>query len=348
MYSPAEKYDLLVGDFNYTLTNKMKEEGNHVTKDEDGDVPEWMGHCHGWSAASINEPRPTKTVNITAADGKTVISFYPEDIKALATAFWAATKYETAFLGSRCEYSDFSEIPSDNETGLWEDYQCFTVNPASLVIAMANQLGIKKKSLVYDPDSNGEIWNQPVYGYNMTYFNPLTKKDGELAESKISMKQLREAIENASRSSNSTHASDSNSSLRFLADNTTNENTTNTTNSNTTITNTTTNTTSTNTTTNTTSTNTTTNATTTNTTNSNTTTPNNTTPNSNTTNSTTNTNTTTNTTTGNNTNTTIDSHTEVEDLVSSEDLKMYKFLSRKAASKTSSIMGVEMIVRFVF
>ena len=193
MYSPSEKYDLLVGDYDYTLTNKMKDEGNHMQKDENGDVPEWMGKCHGWTPASINEPRPIHTVNITAADGKTVISFYPEDIKALATVFWAEAKFETKFLGDRCNYADFSQIPSDKETGLWDDYSCFTVNPATLVTVLANQIGVKKKSLIYDPDSTGEIWNQPIFGYSISYFHPITKNTGELKDSKLDYSQLNDS-----------------------------------------------------------------------------------------------------------------------------------------------------------
>jgi len=190
MYSPAEKYDLLVGDLDYTLTNKMKEEGNYMSKDSDGDVPGWMGKCHGWTPASINEKRPVIAVNLTAADGETVITFYPEDIRALATGYWAEAKYETSFLGSRCEYADFSTIPSDNRTGLWDDYSCFTVNPATLVIVLANQLGIRKKALIYDPDSNGQIWNQPVYGYSLSFFNPATGSSASYNDASINLTTL--------------------------------------------------------------------------------------------------------------------------------------------------------------
>jgi len=51
---------------------------------------------------------------------------------------------------------------------------------------------LKKKSLVYDPDSNGEIWNQPVYGYNFTFFHPLTLEQGLLHESRVEYSVLLE------------------------------------------------------------------------------------------------------------------------------------------------------------
>lgn len=194
VYSPSEKYDLLVGDLAYTLTNSAKAEGERMSKDENGDVAGWMGKCHGWTPASINEPRPVKSVSLTAADGVTVITFYPEDIKALATLFWAEAQYTTKFLGSRCNYKNFTDIPSDSETGLWDDYSCFTVNPATLTITIANQIGLRKKNLIFDPDSNGQIWNQPVFGYSMSYFNPITNVPGQLEESKVSMLNISENL----------------------------------------------------------------------------------------------------------------------------------------------------------
>jgi len=173
-YSPSEKYDLLVGDYNFTLTNKMKQEGNYVVKDEDGDVPEWMGICHGWAPASYLYKAPVKAAKVMAADGKTMIEFLPDDIKALATLFWAETRYKTRFMGGRCKYTDIKEIPSDPETGIWEEDTCYSVNPASFMIVLGNQIEIRRKNLVFDPEINGEIWNQPVYGYRLRYYNLLT------------------------------------------------------------------------------------------------------------------------------------------------------------------------------
>jgi len=192
VYSPAEKYDLLVGDLDFTLTNTEKSEGDTVQKDPNGDVAGWMGHCHGWTPASYLLPKPVKSVKITAADGKTNITFYPEDIKALATIFWAEAKFTTKFLGSRCNYKDLSSVPKDSATGLWDDYKCFTVNPATLTLAMGNQIGIRQKNLIYDPDSNGQIWNQPVFAYEMNYFNPVSGDSGDYSSSKITMAQVKE------------------------------------------------------------------------------------------------------------------------------------------------------------
>src|SRR5690606_32180514 len=67
--SPAEKYDLLVGDKAGTLTQTMWREGA-VYWNEHGDVETWMGYCHGWAAASFLLPRPTKTVYLKDSTGE--------------------------------------------------------------------------------------------------------------------------------------------------------------------------------------------------------------------------------------------------------------------------------------
>jgi len=190
VYSAAEKFDLLVGDLNYTLTNAMKDEGKAYAVD--GDFASWMGYCHGWTPASINEPRPVKTVNLTAADGKTVISFYPEDVRAYATVYWANARFDTSFLGSRCDSESDLNNPSykDNSTGLWDEYHCFSLNPASLLIVLGNQLGIRGKSFIYDRGVTGQVWNQPVVGYEISYYNPLTTgyhAAGEFNTSKVNI-----------------------------------------------------------------------------------------------------------------------------------------------------------------
>jgi hypothetical protein len=194
-YSPSEKYDFLVGDYDYTLTNMMKAEGYYVKRDPDGDVAGWMGICHGWSPASYMEKRPQQSVKLLASDGVTEVEFLPDDIKALVTLFWAEGNYTTKFIGSNCRYENRDEIPSDPETGLWTDPNCFSLSPAALTIAMANQIGIKKKNLIFDPDSNGEIWNQPVYSYEMNYFHLLksetyNRTSTTLTNSKVSVSDL--------------------------------------------------------------------------------------------------------------------------------------------------------------
>jgi len=190
--SCAEKYDFLVGDYTYTLTNAFKNVGASDI-DSTGDVPEWIGYCHGWSPASYTYKRPTKVVTLTASDGKTQVPFLQEDIKALATIYWAQANYYTRIAGNLCDYGDNeSAIPSDPSTGLWLDNTCFAINPASLVIIFENQVGITKGNIIFNPAQDGEIWNQPCTSYSMGYFNPLTNASStSITSSRITLAQLK-------------------------------------------------------------------------------------------------------------------------------------------------------------
>ena len=56
LLSPSEKYDLLVGDKNFTLTKAMWNEGLGYYN-RNGSVERWMGICHGWAIAAYMYPR---------------------------------------------------------------------------------------------------------------------------------------------------------------------------------------------------------------------------------------------------------------------------------------------------
>jgi len=188
-FSPAEKYDLLVGDTTaFTLTNNNKQQGASYA-DSNGDVESWMGICHGWSPAAISLPRPQNDVTLTAADGKTQIKFYADDIRGLASLKYAATNENTLFAGGRCNLED-KNIPKDPASGLITDYTCFDINPGSWVIILANRLGMQQKSFVIDATFDLQVWNQPMYSYSMSYFNVLTNSAGDLESSKVKVGDL--------------------------------------------------------------------------------------------------------------------------------------------------------------
>ncbi|OFZ53172.1 MAG: hypothetical protein A2428_13280 [Bdellovibrionales bacterium RIFOXYC1_FULL_54_43] len=176
--SPAEKYDLLVGDETATLTRSMLDPGDEL---DDGAIESWAGICHGWAAASMMLPRPRKLVNLRAADGK-LIPFYPSDIKSLGSALWAAALYDYRMIGTFCqrEYGDL------DGNGRMLNPECFDLNPVTWHLAIVNQLGYAGRTMVMDVQYNREIWNQPVLGYRYQYFNPATGRiTAQLAESAI-------------------------------------------------------------------------------------------------------------------------------------------------------------------
>ncbi len=191
-WSPSEKYDILVGDVDFfTLTNKMKSETKKYEKN--GDIPSWYGLCHGWSPASYWFPEPRKPVTLTAADhDETDIHFYPDDIKALLTLYFANSHYETRFIGTSCPYKNEADIPKDPATGLYMDYQCSSIDPGAMIVTLANQIGIKHKNMIIDPHQDSEIWNQPVNKYSLRWYLLTDSLAYEnLLDNLISLQELR-------------------------------------------------------------------------------------------------------------------------------------------------------------
>ncbi len=176
--SPSEKYDLLVGDENQTLTKKMWSEGRQYYN-RNGEVETWMGICHGWAPAAYMMKRPTSKVDVIAADGKTMISFFPSDIKSLASLLWANVKTNTKFIGGRCNKKDPRR---DSENGRIIDRECFDTNPGTWHKTVVNQIGVAKRSFIIDATYDYEVWNQPVYSYSYRYFNPQTFETSDFAD----------------------------------------------------------------------------------------------------------------------------------------------------------------------
>jgi len=185
--SPAEKYDILVGDKNFTLSKMMILEGK-VHKNEKGVVETWFGICHGWAAAAIQLPRPSKAVTVMAANGKR-IQFYPSEIKALASLLYANAPFETKFVGGRCEESN----SDTDENGRELNKDCLDNNPATWHLAVVNQIGIAKRSFVVDVAKNNEVWNHPAHSYSYKLFHPKTKAEGAtLSQAKIALNDFPE------------------------------------------------------------------------------------------------------------------------------------------------------------
>ncbi|MFC4157994.1 hypothetical protein [Chitinimonas lacunae] len=168
LLSPSEKYDLLVGDDSYGLTLQMWNSGKGYF-DRNGSVEAWMGLCHGWAPAAYVLPRPKKSIEVTGVNGHK-ITFYPSDIKALGTLLWANASPSVRFVGGRCNVKD----PAKDTNGRITDQNCFDNNPGSWHQTVINQIGVSKRSFVFDATYDYEVWNQPVLGYSYVYFNPET------------------------------------------------------------------------------------------------------------------------------------------------------------------------------
>ncbi|MCI5132128.1 MAG: hypothetical protein D3904_11550 [Candidatus Electrothrix sp. EH2] len=168
--SPAEKYDILIGDSEYSLTRNMWELGRKYYI-RDGHVEPWMGLCHGWAPAAYMLHRPTGTATVLAADGRTYLTFYPSDIKALATLLWAKVKYHSRFIGGRCNDRNPAKDP---QSGRILSQICFDTNPGTWHLAVVNQIGASGRSMIMDATYDYQVWNQPILSYSYRYFNPKT------------------------------------------------------------------------------------------------------------------------------------------------------------------------------
>lgn len=169
--SPAEKYDLLVGDTTMALTRRMWAEGKYYY-DHNGEVEPWMGICHGWAPASYSLPRPRRSIEVLAADGRTRLRFYPSDIKGLASLLWANAETASRFVGGRCNDKE----PATDASGRLSSPRCFDTNPGTFHLCLVNQLGVARRSFVIDATFDYEVWNQPMYSFRSAYFNPHTRR----------------------------------------------------------------------------------------------------------------------------------------------------------------------------
>lgn len=164
--SPSEKYDLLIGNYNAPTTSAMWEEGKKEIAQYQK-IRDWSGLCHGLAMASLQFPWPKYSIKLRSADGKHLIKFYPEDIKALGIYHWGADNIPLRKLGGRCELVS----PRSDSNGRIKDPNCRDPNPGAFHLALINRLGVQKKSLIMDSSMDAEVWNYPIVGYSFSFFN---------------------------------------------------------------------------------------------------------------------------------------------------------------------------------
>ncbi len=189
--SPAEKFDLLMGDKNWTLTNFerkrtqiMKTIPGSKEYDPSFKIPSWEGICHAWSPASIAYEEPLPGLLKTREGG--VVPFGSSDIKALLafgidleSPIIPKLRNTTKFAGKRCE-EDFKKLKEDLAAGKisrndfvkrMNNSRCTEdVNAGSFHIIITNQIGLKDQAFVIDRTRDAEVWNQPVFAYEYQVF----------------------------------------------------------------------------------------------------------------------------------------------------------------------------------
>jgi Transglutaminase elicitor len=159
--SPSEKYDILIGRYDYPLTNSERIRN----RPEDAN---WEGVCNGWSSAALwySEPEPVTIINSAGIK----IPFGSSDIKSLLMLHQYLTTdlVRYALLGDQCKSSSLAKaVALSNPAALSGDSldACSDANAGSFHLVLTNMLGRLKKGLVFDVDRDEEIWNQPVFRY---------------------------------------------------------------------------------------------------------------------------------------------------------------------------------------
>lgn len=142
LLSPAEKYDIFMGNYSYPTVEKVR----NATSPRDND---WSGICHGVSPAGLHHKEPAVKA-ITNKDGIT-ITFFSSDLKALVAYYYAKVSDSgITQIGKRCFLG--KRMP-------FRGKGCNDVNPAALHIIMANRLGITKNGFIADIDRFKQVWN---------------------------------------------------------------------------------------------------------------------------------------------------------------------------------------------
>lgn len=193
--SPAEKYDYILNDQNWRLTQAVWADGKYYL-DSYGKVESWMGICHGWAAASFMVPEPKKTISLSLDNNRGELIVYPHDLKALVSQLWAEAPVKHQFLGGRCR----EKYPEVDSGGRIISPECFDVNPAQWHLVLTHMLGREQKTFIMDATYDYEVWNQPLFNYKLKYFNPITRDEGSMKESVIRYADMQKDVYQAYRS----------------------------------------------------------------------------------------------------------------------------------------------------
>jgi hypothetical protein len=195
--SPSEKYDLLMGDMDFTLTNNIIAEIDYrfdhkldwntgIWADQKG-MTSWVGICDGWTVASLHTPRPVHAVRVRGATGQ-MVTFYPDDLKGLASHLFARTNQWLGIerVGNRCQKMSGKK----DEFGRPKEADCRDVDAGIWHAAVMNRIGIDKRGFIIDIDNNTKVNNHPVFGYEVQYFNPINGRIDSIQKSTVPIDEV--------------------------------------------------------------------------------------------------------------------------------------------------------------
>jgi hypothetical protein len=149
--SPAEKYDIFMGRFDFpTVQSELLR--THPA------MPTWYGLCHGWASATLNFEEPG-AITLKGSSG-VKIPFASGDVKALLAYAQGVVYMPTVrALGQRCE-ADLTTQPHMRNTAA-----CRDTNAGSFHLILANYVGRNGQKVIADLTRGSEVWNFPIYGF---------------------------------------------------------------------------------------------------------------------------------------------------------------------------------------
>ena len=130
--APTEKIDLAYGHFTFPASQQSLA-GTHNRKPK---PRYWNGRCNGIATASMVTPEPFRVVDVIGLDGSHV-RFHPNDVKSLLALAYDAPKTRLS-IGDVCDEVKFDAGAT-----------C-SMNPAVLVLALLNRLGLAKDTFLID------------------------------------------------------------------------------------------------------------------------------------------------------------------------------------------------------
>ncbi|WP_141731153.1 hypothetical protein [Oligoflexus tunisiensis] len=164
--SPAEKYDVWVNDPAMTLTRIERQKVINTAQNYNNTIPTWFGICDGWALATSMEDEPIRMVRAQSPSGQ-IVPFYPEDIKALMSQYYAHARKQYVSAGGRCNRPQVTK----DANGRVIEPECRDINPATLHLAMDRFVGDKERKLIIDISRDEMVWNYPIYNYRIQYNN---------------------------------------------------------------------------------------------------------------------------------------------------------------------------------
>lgn len=181
--SPAEKYDIFVGRYDYPLKQAVSKIANKR-------ADEWEGICHGWAPAAANHNEPTPKV-MTNPDGIQV-PFGSADIKGLLSYYYShGFQVDNTYqMGLRC-FGRSSRGACKND-----------LNAGAFHLILTNRIGLQKKSFIADLVKSNEVWNHPVWAFKSKISKTGIRVDRDSAMGTVAIIRVKTEISYTNESEN--------------------------------------------------------------------------------------------------------------------------------------------------